>query len=152
MKRIPLTQGQFAIVDDADFDWLMQWKWHAQWSRHTKSFYAQRNTHLPNGKRTLLLMHRLILGLKHGDRREGDHINHDTLDHRRSNLRIVTHQENQWNRHNPKGYHWNQSAKKFNAKIKVNGKFKFLGYYDTASNAHAAYLMGKAEYHKIRGF
>ena len=30
MKEIQLTQGQVAIVDDADFEWLRQWKWHAQ--------------------------------------------------------------------------------------------------------------------------
>lgn len=40
MKKIPLTQGKFALVDDTDFDWLMRWKWQAKWGRGT--FYAKR--------------------------------------------------------------------------------------------------------------
>ena len=42
MKRVPLTQGQFALVDDEDYDYLMQWKWHVQKRPHT--YYACRAT------------------------------------------------------------------------------------------------------------
>ncbi len=152
MKTILLTRGQRAIVDDADFDWLNQWKWYAHWDRYTKSFYAERIARLPNGKRRVLSMHRLILGLGYGDTRQGDHVNHDTLDQRRSNLRIVTNQENQFNQRDAKGYSWNRAAKKFMARIQVNGKLKYLGLYDLASDAKAAYLKAKSELHHIREY
>lgn len=41
-RRIPLSQGQFAIVDASNYDWLIQWKWYAQWNPKTRSFYAVR--------------------------------------------------------------------------------------------------------------
>jgi len=58
MKKIPLTQGQFALVDDADFDWLNQWKWTAQ-KRPTGLWHAARR----EGRKRYVYMHRQILGL-----------------------------------------------------------------------------------------
>jgi hypothetical protein len=102
-RLILLTQGKFAIVDDADYEWLNQWKWCARWHMQTKSFYAVRN--IP--KQSLnMRMHRQILELGNGnhDKRQGDHINHDTLDNRRNNLRIVTSRGNNSNRRNQSPY------------------------------------------------
>jgi len=48
-KKIWLTQGQFALVDDTDYEWLKQWTWHD--NKCTDSYYAQRTQKLPNGKR-----------------------------------------------------------------------------------------------------
>lgn len=42
--RIQLTRGQFAIVNEADFEQLNQWRWFATWNRYTRSFYAARNS------------------------------------------------------------------------------------------------------------
>jgi hypothetical protein len=71
IKLIPLTKGQFALVDAADYDWLMQWPWNAYWHPRTKSYYARR-AHGP-------LMHRFILGLTDpkikGDHRDGNTLN-----------------------------------------------------------------------------
>lgn len=86
MKEILLTQNQVALVDDADFEWLSQWKWYAIWSPGIKGFYAVRRGRLPDGRRSLIRMHRQILGLDMADKRQGDHVNHDTLDNRRENL------------------------------------------------------------------
>lgn len=149
MKRIDLTQGQHAIVDDEDYQWLSKWKWYAWWSPSNRSFYAARMSRLANGKRHVVYMHRQILGLEKGDNREGDHINHITLDDRRENLRIVTHRQNQWNRRHPKGYHWYRRTHKFQAYIRLDGKKRHLGYYDVASDAHDAYLTAKELYCKI---
>ncbi len=113
MKRIELTQGQFALVDNADYDWLNRFKWSADWNNHTKSFYAARNSRTKNGKICSVSMAREILGLKCGDKFQADHKNHDTLDNRRANLRIVTSQQNHFNRKNSKGYYWNKHAKKY---------------------------------------
>ena len=112
IKKIPLTQGQFAIVDNKDFEWLNQYKWFAIWEPHTQSFYAVRHSKSINGKRYMIYMSREILGLKCGDKRQADHINHQTLYNCRANLRIVTLQQNLWNQKNPNGYSWNKRAKK----------------------------------------
>ena len=148
--RIPLTQGLFALVDAEDYDWLNQWQWYAHWNRNAKTFYAIRN-----GKRTKckptreISMAREILGLKRGDKRHSDHINHITLDNRESNLRIVTCQQNQFNQRNPKGYYWHKIKKKYIARIKLNGKIIQLGRFLTPDEAHNAYLEAKKKYHKI---
>ena len=146
MKRIPLTKGQFALVDDDDFDKLSQHKWRAQWNPDIHSYYAVRSIRLPNGKQTAELMHRRILGLERGDRRQGDHINHATLDNRRSNIRSVTQSENQHNRR-AKGYCWHKAKQKYQAKLMIHGVNKFVGLFDTPQEARTAYLAAKAVLH-----
>lgn len=97
-REIPLTQGQVALVDGADFENLVRWRWKALWNNHTQSYYAV-STQIVDGKRHFYRMHRVILGLGFGDKRVGDHIvSGTTLDNRRSNLRILDSSENQWNR------------------------------------------------------
>tara|TARA_R110000787_G_scaffold261832_1_gene367171 strand:- start:22 stop:546 length:525 start_codon:yes stop_codon:yes gene_type:complete len=64
------------------------------------------------------------------------------------NLRVVTHQENHFNR-KCKGYYWNKSSQKWKAQIKVNGKQKYLGLFDLEEEAHQAYLEAKKIYHII---
>ncbi len=81
---ISLSRGQVTLVDDADYDWLMQRKWCAVWSTSIRCFYA-----VCSVESKALYMHRYILGLEFGDPRFGDHIEpSQTLDNRRSNLRI----------------------------------------------------------------
>lgn len=149
MKRIPLTKGQFAIVDDEDFDWLSQHKWYATWNKYTKSFYAIRQSKSVNNKKYSIYMAREILGLNRGDKRQSDHIDHVTLNNRKSNLRAVTCQQNQWNQKNPKGYYWHKANKKYMAQIKLHGKQIYLGLFRTADAAHNAYLRAKKHYHKM---
>lgn len=55
--HIELTQGQHAIVDEADFESLAAHKWHAYWNRHTRSFYAARRSPRVNGKQVWIGMH-----------------------------------------------------------------------------------------------
>jgi hypothetical protein len=94
MKKIPLTQGYFAIVDDSDFDMLNRVKWHANKGHNT--FYAQRSVLQENGKWKNVQMHRVILGV-HDPKIQVDHINGDGLDNRRCNLRSCTRSENMQN-------------------------------------------------------
>jgi hypothetical protein len=75
-----------------------------------------------------------------------DHINGKRHDNRIENLRSVTQQQNLFNT-NAKGYYWNKRNKKWNAKIKVNGKSKHIGLYDTEQEAHQAYLNEKKILH-----
>ena len=60
MKEITLTQGQIAIVDDEDFEFLNQFKWYAH--KSNKTFYAGRNiTMQSQSKRKTIFMHREIM-------------------------------------------------------------------------------------------
>ena len=139
MKQIKLTQGQVALVDDADFDWLNQWKWCVL--KSPAGFYARRRD---SGQD--ILMHRVILGLELGDKRQGDHQNHNTLDNRQDNIRICTCQQNQRNRKprlnltsGYKGVSWYRRIKKWQAHIQMNGKRKHLGYFTEEKEAALAY-------------
>ena len=93
-RLILLTQGKFAIVDAEDYDRLVRYKWCAAKSRET--FYAQRCS---NGK--IVSMHRVIMGAPKGVM--CDHRNHNGLDNRRSNLRLCTSAQNQYNKRPAKG-------------------------------------------------
>lgn len=95
MKEIPLTQDQFAIVDDWWYEYLVQWKWYARWNPETKSFYAMRNDGKPPNRKSIM-MSRVIMNTPH--KMECDHKSHNTLDNQESNLRNVTTAQNQMNR------------------------------------------------------
>lgn len=152
MKKIKLTQGKVALVDDADYDWLSQWKWCV--TKQYSGYYAVRNSPLINGKRPMISMHRQILGLERGDKRQGDHQNHNTLDNCRDNLRICTNQQNSFNQKvllnasSPfKGICWHKMAKKWMAQIMINRKFKYLGIYKSEKDAARAYNQAAKKYH-----
>lgn len=143
MREIQLTQGQVTLVDEQDFCWLSQHKWCAQWSPRTKSFYAQRGVY-PGGKK--ILLHREIMGLKKGDPREVHHVNGDTLDNRRSNLKIVTVTEHKnEHRNDPRrdvskygiGI-YRRSSGRFLAQVSIDGKRYNIGTHDTPQEAQAA--------------
>lgn len=152
MKKIKLTQGQFALVDDADYDWLNQWKWFAYKHRHG-NFYAARMSSTKNGKRFCIRMSRKVLGLKQGDKQQADHIYHNTLDNRRDKLRVCTNQENTRNkkiRSNTtsqfKGVHWCKLRKKWVAKIMIDGIKKSLGNFILEMDAALAYNKAAEKY------
>jgi len=100
MKRISLTQGKFAIVDDEDYEWLNRWKWCAH--KNSNHYYVARSTSRKSGKKSIK-MHRLILGLKLNDGKISDHRNTNALDNRRCNLRECTISENTRNQSKRKG-------------------------------------------------
>lgn len=95
MKTIQLTQGQYALVDDEDFDYLNQWKWMASWNPNTFSFYATRHA-TTSSKSNNIRMHRLIMNTPEG--LVCDHIDHNTLNNQKHNLRNCTTSENARNR------------------------------------------------------
>ena len=143
--KIELSQDQWALVSKKDYDRLSKYRWGAYWNKDIKSFYAVRKAKLPSGRWTTIQMAREILGLERGDKRQADHIDHDTLDNRRCNIRIVTPSQNQHNRKNVKG--WKKQGNKYRAAIKANGKYIYLGLFDTPTEAHQAYLDAKKTYH-----
>jgi len=136
-RLIPLTQGQNAIVDASDFEWLDQWNWSAHWNPCTQSFYAARG-------KTIAWMHRLILGCSAKER--VDHMNHDTLDNRRDNLRKCTHGQNMMNKrkygNNTSGYkgvYFVPQYDKWLCQINLNNKCISLGYHSSKEEAAHAY-------------
>jgi hypothetical protein len=148
MKEIPLTQGKFAIVDDDDYEKLMQHKWQAQKDKNT--FYANRTIRV-NGKRTALSMHREILGLKKGDGKLSDHRNRNGLDNRKENLRVVILSVNNHNRkknkNNTSGYRgvcWNKD--RWYVNIGIGGGKISVGYFDDLIIAAKAYDKAVTQY------
>ena len=80
---------------------------------------------------------------------EIDHIDGNRINNHISNLRIVSKQQNQFNRTKAKGFHFNKRIKKYQAYIGVNSKMILLGLYTTEEEAHQAYLNAKIIYHPI---
>lgn len=97
VKLIPLTKGQFAIIDIEDYDQLMQCKWYVKDSKVDTSLYAVRKPDFG-----IVRMHRVIMDAPKG--MEVDHINGNGLDNRRCNLRLCTRRENQINTNKPKTF------------------------------------------------
>lgn len=136
MKKIQLTQGKVATVDDEDFEWLNQWKWCATCHKNnSNNFYAIR---AENG--TNVLMHRVILKTA----QYVDHINGNTLDNRKENLRPCNPSQNIANskisKNNKSGYKGVYKARnKWRANIMIAGKTIHLGTWETAEMAAMAY-------------
>jgi hypothetical protein len=148
MREIPLSRGQVAIVDDEDYEWISKYKWFAHWDVAMGSYYACRNQYVLGSGRDRpkyirFSMHREILGLKRGDRRKGDHREpSNTLDNRRSNLRISTHGQNICNARlrddnssGFKGVHRLPTGR-YQARIMSGGKRISLGVRSTPEAAH----------------
>jgi len=143
MKKIQLTQGQVALVDDEDHTKINQYKWRAQWDPDIQNFYAIRSTG-SNTNRKTILMHRQIAGTPPGQKT--DHRNHNTLDNRKTNLRICSNAENQMNQRKQsgcsskyKGVHWDKQQKEWRASIQNNRKKYYLGHFDNEVDAARAY-------------
>lgn len=153
MKKIPLTQGKFAIVDDEDYERIV-----AMGSWHFNNGYASSSLAYkkPNGKwgKKTLYMHRAIMHLDFLDKRLIDHINHDRLDNRRKNLRICSHLQNIRNskkqKNNTSGYKgvsFNKNSQKFRAQIRFNNKNMCIGSFECPKEAAKAYNEAALKYH-----
>ena len=138
IRYIPLTRGKFAIVDAADYESLSQHKWLAN-GDEKRGFYAARRV----GNK-LVLMHRVIMNPPEGT--VVDHINRNSLNNRRRNLRICTQKENSRNGRPSrrstsrfKGVYFHKQTRKWIATIGYNGKTIHLGSFDDEVEAARAY-------------
>lgn len=150
MRLIPLSQGLFAKVDDADYEWLMQWKWSA--SRTGRLVYAIRSTGSKwSPPRKTYSMHRVIAGVASGIK--VDHWDNDGLNNQRFNLRPATNSQNNANQRCPitstsgfKGVHWMKNRNKWHAQIRVSGVRIHLGMFEDKISAAAAYNAAALEH------
>ena len=151
MKEIELTQGFKALVDDCDYDLVSQYEWHADMKSGYP--YAMTNIYLPNGKRTRISMHRLIMGCSYGDGKIVDHKNRDTTNNTRENLRICTHSQNCTNAIGKgsscgyKGVCYLPKRNQYYVDINNKGKRKYIGIYSNAEDAAYAYNEAAKKYY-----
>jgi HNH endonuclease len=94
MKSIPLTKELVAWVDDADYEFLSQWKWYASFEyKYYAVRWSKKNEH-GDGKRFKIRMHRVLMGLGPRGNEVVDHKDNDGLNNQRGNLETVTSLEN----------------------------------------------------------
>jgi hypothetical protein len=143
MKTIPLSQGQVALVDDANYPLLSDFKWSYRPERNNAQGYAVRHKKV-NGKDRLAYLHREILPPPEGH--EVIFLNHDTLDCRRENLKIVSKEEAR--RHHRvrsdsksgiKGVRHNPEFDTWSAYVYRGGRAYHVGTFYSQEQAKAAY-------------
>lgn len=139
MKKIPLTQGFEALIDDSDHAQVSQFNWHA--ARRRGRVYAA--CRMGPGGSGIVFLHRfLIPGVPQVDHRDGN-----GLDNRRGNIRAATNQENQrGHRRNSKvassiyrGVSWYPRYLKWRARVTVDNREVSLGYFSAEKDAAQAY-------------
>lgn len=140
--------GRVALVDRADFDLVNNYTWWVV-ARGESRLYAAGRLKGSSAERSPVYMHRVILGFPKG--MPIDHINHDGLDNRRSNLRVATAQENTRNarKHYTKNSQYKgvirRTTKSWLARIVVDGKRIHLGAFPTEKEAARAYNRAASE-------
>jgi hypothetical protein len=153
--EIALGKGHVAVIDDEDADLVAGFKWYPM--KAEGKVYAAGWKHLPPG-RFFVHLHRLIANAQPGELI--DHADRDPLNCRRSNLRRVTRQQNNWNKgparkactSRYKGVFQCPKTGRFRARIVHNRKQIYLGYFASeeaaarAYNAKAAELFGEFAY------
>ena len=139
MPHIKLTQNQYTIVDDKDYEKAFKFKW------CYNNGYAMRNESRKIGKKTILL-HRFLMNPP--SNMSVDHINGNRLDNRRQNLRICSHRENLYNQSGNKskksksiykGVFWDTGRNKWLAMIGFQGRSINLGRFVQERHAAMAY-------------
>lgn len=149
MKQIALTKGKFALVDDEDFEKLNSYKWYA--TKNGTKYYASKGGTMLNGKSLKkVYMHRFILN--NPTRLVVDHIDGNSLNNQKFNLRQCTKRQNSLNQgknsNNKSGYKGVCYFKGvFIAQISINKKNTYLGRFKTKDEAYEAYCKACTKYH-----
>lgn len=150
MKKIKLTHNKFTLVDNSDFELLNRYKWYP--IKSGKNIYVARVSSRKEGKSKTIMLHRYIMNTPDG--MDTDHIDGNSLNNQRKNLRVCTRSQNKMNvgkrRDNESGYKgvsWSKTRKKWVSHIWVNGKGYNLGGFDSKLKAYEAYCNACISYH-----
>jgi hypothetical protein len=144
---ILLSQGKEAIVDDEDFDLVLDYgPWFA--SLNNGRWYALANT-----RKTKISMHRLVMGFPP---EQVGHKDRNGLNNTKGNLQLVPHQaQNRGLRSdNSSGFpgvdkYYSPWQDSWRARIYVNGRYIYLGFFKTRREACLAFLAAKRRYHPL---
>lgn len=150
-RRIYIGEGKWAILELPDYYRLCKYKWYVNGNGF--KFYAFRNIIIGPGKTRMISMHREVMGFPKG--MLVDHRNHDSLDNRRSNLRIATHSQNTCNKQDKRagcssqfrGASWDKKRKYWNVSVVREGKLVFFGRYKNELEAARAYDRAAIKFH-----
>ena len=142
-KEAKVYKGYIALVDNEDFERINKFNWCVYHSPRTNSLYARRT--IKNGNKTSHeFMHHTIMPDFKGT--SVDHLNNNTLDNRKSNLKFVTIQQRAWSKGPQrygsskfKGVSYFKRDRKWQAIIKINKKDKYIGLFETEIDAARAY-------------
>lgn len=152
-REIHLSNGYVCKISSEDYSIISRFSWFGRKAREDSPVYAVRQIFLDDGSTHWVRMHRQILGIQRGEKGKFcDHINHDTLDNRRDNLRVVNMRENNCNLRKGKcntsgfkGVSYPKSGKKWRATISLNGGQRHLGLFENPEEAYAAYCKAARE-------
>ena len=154
MKKIKLTFGQSALVDNEDFDWLNQWRWYCNAQGYAVRKPYVRGSGKKNQKGLSIRMHILVNKTPEG--METDHVNRDRLDNRKCNLRSVTSSQNKFNTKiridntsGHKGVVWDKENAKWRVTLTANGKTINMGRFNLIKDAITARIKAERIYHEI---
>jgi hypothetical protein len=154
-------KGQYIgdlVVDDVDAHFLKQYRWYT--ARRLHAFYAFRHASLVDGRRTTVLLHRMILRPPNASGLVVDHANRNGLDNTRANLRVCTRAENMRNRRGAnrgsasgfRGVTRHRQSGKWQAHSRMDGHSIHLGLFDTAEAAARAFDQWADEFYgEFRG-
>ena len=148
MRKIPLTKGQFALVDDDDYLYLMKYKWRAVRTPKSNTWYAVCSLYYRSFKFMTLLMHRIICGVK--NTQEVDHKDRNGLNNQKDNLRPATRLQqirNTRKRSSSPFKGVRNDMGKWESCITVNDNMMHLGSYDQPEDAAYAYNQAALKYH-----
>lgn len=142
---IQIGGGYLVTVDHNDLSKLLPFHWRGITSHLSRTVYAiRRKRNDEPGRTAIVFLHRFILNAGRKDR--VDHLNHDGLDNRRSNLRLATASQNNWNARKRsetssrfKGVCWDAARGKWMAQIKAPGAQRHLGRFASEVDAALAY-------------
>lgn len=156
MRKVKLTQGYVALVDDEDYQRVAQFKWcvHKVLNKDgsIKTLYAHRGYKLAD-RWTTQKLHRFIRRVSN-PKVKVDHENRNGLDCRKNNLRKASNAQNASNTKlyststsGTKGVHWNKQNKSWVAYIYCNNKRIHLGYFTDKKEAAKARLKAAVKFH-----